>query len=180
MLTSQLSLGYSGYTINQISSAADHSITTYKPNIILLHAGTNDVSRGDNTPDPVSGAPDRLGQLIDKCVSRNQDAAIIVAQIINAKDGATESKIQAFNKAVPGVVKQRADDGHHVMVVDMSSITTSDLADDLHPSDAGYRKSKFPGKSRLPLFDHWSCQLEAHQKSITCKELSGNADNLDV
>ena len=85
--------------------------------------------------------------MIDKCVSSNPDAAIIVAQIINAKDGGTESKIQAFNKAVPGVVKQRADGGHHVTVVDMSSITTSDLADGLHPSDAGYRKSKLPPNS---------------------------------
>lgn len=135
-------LGYSGYTINEISSAADHAITTYKPNIILLHAGTNDLDRGGKEKDPIPGAPDRLGQLIDKCVSSNPDAAILVAQIINAEDGLTESNIQTFNKAIPGLVKQRADQGHHVSVVDMTSITTGDLSDGLHPSDAGYRKSK--------------------------------------
>ena len=135
-------LGYSGYTINEISSAADHAITTYKPNIILLHAGTNDLDRGGKEQDPIPGAPDRLGQLIDKCVSSNPDAAILVAQIINAEDGLTESNIQTFNKAIPGIVKQRADQGHHITVVDMTSINTGDLRDGLHPSDAGYRKSK--------------------------------------
>ena len=130
-------------TINQISSAADHAIRAYKPNIILLHAGTNDLSRGENPPDPISDAPDRLGQLIDKCVSSNPDAAIIVAQIINAADSESESRIQKFNKAVPGIAEQRADEGHHVTVVDMSSLTTSYLADNFHPSDLGYSKSKF-------------------------------------
>ena len=137
-----VSIGYSGFTINQISDAANHAITTYKPNVILLHAGTNDLDRGTNPPDPISEAPDRLGQIIDKCINSNQDAAIFVSQIINAADAGTESRIQTFNKAVLGVVDQRAQEGYHAMTVDMTSITAGDLADGLHPTDAGYRKSK--------------------------------------
>lgn len=142
VLTLQIFLGYSGYTINEISNAANDAITSDRPNVILLHAGTNDLDRGDNPKDPISKAPDRLGQLIDKCISSNPDAAIIVAQIINAADPGTEYRIRTFNAAVPGVVNSRASAGHHCMVTSMESITAGDLIDGLHPTDAGYRKSK--------------------------------------
>ena len=142
MLIFQIFLGYSGYTINEISIAANEAITSDRPNLILLHAGTNDLNRGNNPPDPISKAPDRLGQLIDKCISSNPDAAIIVAQLIAAADPGSESKIQTFNAAVPGIVDSRARAGHHCMVTSMESITASDLIDGLHPTDAGYRKSK--------------------------------------
>ena len=90
--------------------------------------------------EPYNTAPDRLGSLIDQCIKGSPNAAILVAQIINSGNAATESRIETFNNAIPGVVTQRADAGHHVMVVDMRSITTNYLKDDLHPNDAGYKK----------------------------------------
>lgn len=90
--------------------------------------------------EPYSSAPDRLGSLIDQCIQGNPDAVILVAQIINSRNAGTESRIETFNNAVPGVVAQRANAGHHVMVVDMRSVTTNYLFDDLHPNDAGYKK----------------------------------------
>lgn len=89
---------------------------------------------------PYGEAPQRLGSLIDQCIRGSPDAAILVAQIINSATVATESRIKTYNEAVPGVVAQRADAGHHVMVVDMSSVTTEYLADNLHPNDAGYQR----------------------------------------
>lgn len=84
-------------------------------------------------------APDRLGSLIDQCIQGNPDAVVIVAQIVSSGDSATEARIQTFNNAIPGVVAQRANAGHHVVVVDMRSVTTAYLKDDLHPNDAGYK-----------------------------------------
>ena len=86
-----------------------------------------------------AGAPQLLGSLIEQCIRGSPDAAILVAQIINAANAGTESRINTFNDAVPGVVAQRANAGHHVMVVDMRSITTDHLADGLHPNDEGYQ-----------------------------------------
>jgi hypothetical protein len=49
-----------------------------------------------------------------------------------------ESRIRAFNAAVPGVVQSK---GSHVHVVNMhGALTTADLADTLHPSAGGYAK----------------------------------------
>lgn len=86
-------------------------------------------------------APDRLGALIDQLIKYGADGTVIlVAQIINAANAQTESLIQKYNDAIPGVVAQRANN-HHVAVVDFrNSLQSSDYADGLHPNDNGYRK----------------------------------------
>ena len=66
VLTLKMFSRYSGYTINEISSAANDPITFDGSNFILLDAGANDLNRGNNPLDPISIALDRLGQLIDK------------------------------------------------------------------------------------------------------------------
>lgn len=98
-----------------------------------MHANSPVASEAYNT------APDRLGSLIDQCIQGNSDAVILVAQIVSSGDPATETRIETFNNAIPGVVAQRANAGHHVMVVDMRSVTTAYLKDDLHPNDSGYK-----------------------------------------
>jgi len=130
--------GQSGATINQIAVNARKSLFE-RPNVILIHAGTNDLN--NNPPaDPYDSAPARLGALIDEVVAACPDAAVLVAQIINAANPDSEARIQNFNAQIPGLVTERANAGQHVMVVDMSSVTTSFLKDGLHPSDAGYSK----------------------------------------
>lgn len=98
-----------------------------------MHANSPAASESYDT------APDRLGSLIDQCIEGNPDAVVLVAQIINAGDPATEARIQTYNNVVPGVVAQRANAGQHVVVVDMRSVTTAYLKDDLHPNDSGYK-----------------------------------------
>jgi lysophospholipase L1-like esterase len=52
---------------------------------------------------------------------------------------------QTFNNALPALVKARTDMGKHVILVDIygafnkdASFKTTLLANDLHPTDAGY------------------------------------------
>lgn len=131
--------GHPGATINQIAGYAWNSLGD-RPNVVLLHAGTNDLNN-PNPTDPYSSAPDRLGSLIDEIVGACPDAAVLVAQIIGSADAGTQSRIDTFNSQVPGVVAARANKGQHVMVVDMSSVRGGDLsADGTHPTDSGYSK----------------------------------------
>jgi lysophospholipase L1-like esterase len=124
--------GHSGETIIQIAS---HDLSlSQRPNIVLLHAGTNDMHR-DPPALPWSSAPNRLGDLIDKIVARCPDAVVLVAKIIPALSTATDNRI---NSKVPGVVASRAAAGKKVMVVDFSTLPKSGLFDYLHPSDSGY------------------------------------------
>lgn len=113
------------------------SVANFRPNIVLLHAGTNDLNMGP--PIDPDHAPDRLGRLIDNLISfGNNDSVIFVAQIIGVSNGQTQSLIQKYNDAIPSVMAKRK---HHIAVVDFrGKLQPSDYADGLHPNDSGYRK----------------------------------------
>lgn len=128
--------GHSGYTIDEISGQAPKSLPL-RPNVVLLHAGTNDMNR----PVDPSGAPQRLGSLIDKILNTCPDGVVLVAKIVLSKSPLIQNRINTFNAEIAGVVSQRADEGKHVLLVDMfDSLTISDLADDIHPNNRGYKK----------------------------------------
>jgi lysophospholipase L1-like esterase len=125
--------GHPGAVISQIAQFANLSLNQL-PNVVLLMAGTNDMA----IPSDPSTAPDRLGSLIDEIVAAVPDAAVLVAQLTPAMNQSTEASIVTFNAAIPGIVATRAN-AKKVIIVDMSKyVTTSDLADDLHPNDQGY------------------------------------------
>ncbi|KAF2466014.1 SGNH hydrolase [Lindgomyces ingoldianus] len=129
--------GHSGYTISQIASAVGPGLEM-RPNAVLLHAGTNDLNNKVNPDEPYDEAPQRLGALIDQILGVCPDAVVLVAKIINSRTADTESRIKTFNDAIPGVVQQRVDEGHKVMVVDQSAVGADELVDSLHPTDSGY------------------------------------------
>jgi hypothetical protein len=104
---------------------------------VLIHAGTNDMNNGVNP----ANAPTRLGKLIDQIFTDAPGVTIVVAKIIPAQNATTESRIVAYNAALPGVVQSRASAGKHILLVDMwSALSVNDLADGLHPNDGGYQK----------------------------------------
>jgi lysophospholipase L1-like esterase len=137
-MTNNENEGHPGALIDQIADYAYASLPE-QPNLILLMAGTNDM----NTDNHTATAPERLGAIIDECHNATSTVAgrsvIIVAQLTPAADNSTESRIQTFNAAIPGLVAERVAAGMKVMSVDMSAyVTVNDLKDGLHPNDYGY------------------------------------------
>lgn len=128
--------GYYGYTIAQITALATGQLNIYRPNVITLHIGSNDLKTGKADPT----APQRLATLIDEILDAEPDATLLVAQLILNKTTTTEANIVAYNAQIPAIVQQRANVGKHIAVVSMSALTLSDLADGLHPNDSGYAK----------------------------------------
>ncbi|KAL8994764.1 MAG: hypothetical protein Q9169_005348 [Polycauliona sp. 2 TL-2023] len=125
--------GHSGARINDVSANADNTLPQ-RPNMILLHAGTNDI---EATP----FAPLRLADLIDKLLSSCPDAVIMVAAIIQQADPDRNARTEAYNVEVSNIVDRRNDRGQHVYLVDQyTAIGPYDLVDGLHPSPAGYDK----------------------------------------
>ncbi|MCJ1260957.1 hypothetical protein MMC22_000821 [Lobaria immixta] len=143
--------GHSGYTINEISGQASKSLPS-RPNVVLLHAGTNDLNR----PASPAGAPERLGRLIDKILKSCPDAVVLVAKIIPSKRPVVQDRIKTFNAKIVEVAAQHAEAGKHVLLVDMfGSLTHADLRDDFHPNNGGYKK----------MADKWYQAIEqAHEK----------------
>jgi lysophospholipase L1-like esterase len=128
--------GYNGATIAEIAARIKGALPI-RPNVLLVHAGTNDMNR----PYEPETAPERLGNLIDLIVDACPDAAVLVAKIIPIRDPTAQARVEIFNAAVYGVVDSRARAGRKVMVVDMSStVTVADLIDGLHPTNDRYAR----------------------------------------
>jgi GDSL-like Lipase/Acylhydrolase family len=129
--------GTSGITIGGLDGRIPMPGLNEIPHIVLLHIGTNDMYM---TP---SGAPDRLGTLIDGIVMAAPDALIVVSKIIPLSLGG--SAVTTYNNAIPAVVQKRIDAGKHIVLIDMfTGFPTSELGDGVHPNQAGY--SRMAGK----------------------------------
>jgi len=125
--------GHSGWRIEQLTASVDGWLASAQPDVVLLHIGTNDMNQNFD----VAGAPARLGTLLDRIHADLPSVTVLVAQIVPALDAGVNARINAFNAAVPGVVAPRS----FTRLVDLNNtITGADLADTLHPNDAGYTK----------------------------------------
>jgi lysophospholipase L1-like esterase len=130
--------GHSGWRIDQIDSSINGWMDTYKPKIVILHIGTNDVLQNYN----VSSAPTRLSALIDKiCAKLPSGGKLYVAKIIPLSNSSQNQNVINYNNQIPGIVQSKLNSGKPVYMVDMySALTTADLADGVHPSQNGYDK----------------------------------------
>jgi lysophospholipase L1-like esterase len=129
--------GLIGWRIDQLDADVVGWLQTYTPHTVLLHIGTNDVIQNDD----LTNAPSRLSTLLDHIIATVPTAEIFVATIIPLSDATEEANAETFNAAIPGVVQTKVNAGAHVHLVDMhSALTTADLTDGIHPTEAGYDK----------------------------------------
>src|SRR5256714_1967440 len=128
--------GHQGYRIDQVAALADAALTRYRPNVVTLEIGTNALAGSYQT----STAADRLRSLVNQITADVPDATVLVASLIVSTSGSEEQYRAAYNQAIPQIVSDAQAAGKHVGYVDMSSLTTADLVDALHPNDTGYPK----------------------------------------
>lgn len=143
-----VSEGYNGGTIQQIQqNVSDHKgLTAAKPNIILLHAGTNDLVKHPGITFAPAAAPDRLQTFINWIFTQLPDAVILVAQIEEVYGNSTRTMAhRTFNKGVVSMVTDMVKEDKHVFLANNASWLTDTAADKeyfakdgIHPNDAGY------------------------------------------
>jgi lysophospholipase L1-like esterase len=127
--------GHKGWTIAQLTARVDDWLATYRPDVILLHIGTNDMVRGNQ-----DAAAD-LDALLDKIAADRPEAQVFVAKIVGLGDyddtAAQRYRTYFFNGAIPGIVASKGPNFH---VVDDSGVRGIDMWNREHPNDYGYRK----------------------------------------
>jgi lysophospholipase L1-like esterase len=140
--------GHGGYTIDTgtghsgiSGQITDNALSSYKPHIVLLMIGTNDINGNVDT----ANAPTRLAALIDDITTRAPSALLVVSSIIPSKSDGTNTNFQKYNAAIPGLVETRAKAGKHIVFLDNykvfsqnASYKTAWMADNLHPNTNGY------------------------------------------
>jgi lysophospholipase L1-like esterase len=120
--------GHPGWTIRQLDRRVDGWLAADRPDIVLLHAGTNDLSRTTGR----AQAPHRLGHLIDRIRQDRPEALILVARIVGSNHPGRQRRTDAFNAGVSRVIAARRDP--LVRIVDQAGVR----APMIHPNDAGY------------------------------------------
>lgn len=127
--------GHSGWRIDQIAGSAGLWLRTYKPQIVLLLIGTNDMSQDFD----VGGAPARLSALLDQIHQEAPDAAMVLASLPRVADPAVTQRIQTYNDAIPGITSSK---GWLINYVDLfGAIQSADLhPDGVHLTAEGYAK----------------------------------------
>ncbi|MEV6488572.1 SGNH/GDSL hydrolase family protein [Actinoplanes sp. NPDC051633] len=124
--------GHIGWRIDQIAARADHWMATYRPQVVLLHIGTNDM----RTDEKATGAAGRLSELIDQLLADGPEVHVVVARIVGSDKADYQRRIDAYNAAIPDLVATK---GGRVHLADQHAIEGDQLGDPVHPNKKGYR-----------------------------------------
>ena len=109
-----------------------------RPDIVLMHLGTNDMWGNFRPVDTVITA---YSKLVDQMRADNPDVKILVAKIIPMKCPEC-THVVALNNAIPAWAAGKTTARSPITVVDhwTGFDTTTDTGDGVHPNDAGFRK----------------------------------------
>jgi lysophospholipase L1-like esterase len=133
--------GHGGWTIDQLSANIAAWMAQSRPDVVLLHAGTNNVTRGEQ-PDVIAG---KLAGLIAQIREDSPRTRILVAKIIGTQGllPGEKKNSAAYAARIPGVVEAAGGARNGVYLVDQSSVWGVDIFDYHHPNARGYDKMAF-------------------------------------
>jgi len=126
--------GHPGWTAVELAENTYGYMINSRPDIVLLHIGTNDNAE---TPDGINNILDQIDAYEG---ASGQSVRVFVSLIIG---GQAAHAIKPFNDNLEKLIKQRIINGDNITLVDMyrtAGLTTSDFIDRIHPNDSGYRK----------------------------------------
>lgn len=129
----------SGAVISQIAAAAAIAVPQYKPNLVLLDAGTNNCNSGGTVPDAGKNVTD----IIDGIYEGSPGATVVLATILVNSVATQDACRVDENAQYVALASTLQAAGAKLVLVDMRGSAgplVTDLADGRHPNDAGYVK----------------------------------------
>ncbi|MEE4544988.1 SGNH/GDSL hydrolase family protein [Streptomyces sp. V4-01] len=127
--------GHSGYTVDRIRAGVDRWTAAAAPDVVLLHIGINDLHRH---VDPAH-APDRLAALVDRIYADRPGVSVVLLGLIPTTPH-LQAQAVAYNRraaALQGIERHR---GRAFWYVEPPRLSRAQMADSLHPNDAGYAR----------------------------------------
>ena len=136
--------GHGGYAATGIADQNQLPpwLDAARPDIVLMHLGTNDMWGGYIPTDTVLAA---YTKLIGQMRANNPNMKIIVAQIIPMNPSSCSTcaaSVKALDNAIPGWAAGLTTAQSPIVVVDQWSgfDTATDTVDGVHPNDTGFQK----------------------------------------
>jgi lysophospholipase L1-like esterase len=129
--------GHSGWRIDEVGASVEGWIRTYRPEVVLLLLGTNDVLQDLD----LATAPARLAALVDRIHELRPATTVVVSSLPPLADPTDDAQARAYNAELAGLVRRRAAAGRPVRFVDSrSAVSRADLSDGVHLTARGYSK----------------------------------------
>ncbi|MEU0095728.1 FG-GAP-like repeat-containing protein [Kribbella sp. NPDC006257] len=122
--------GHSGWIIDQVRAEIDGWLAGVRPDVVTLHLGINDLNRNVDVPN----APARFKGLVDRIVADKPGVTVLVLGLIPTTPG-LESKVATFNAAIKAALTNPK-----TRYVEPPALTSAEMADGLHPNDAGFQR----------------------------------------
>ncbi|MER7827604.1 GDSL-type esterase/lipase family protein [Streptomyces sp. NPDC096097] len=139
--------GHAGYTIERIRAGAKRWLAAAQPDVVLLHAGINDLNQGT---DPGQAA-DQASALVDQIFAARPGVTIVMEGLIPTTPGWNyqnlSQPVAQYNQRLKQLEQEKQHAGERFRFVDAPALTPTNradathpaqMSDGLHPNDAGY------------------------------------------
>jgi lysophospholipase L1-like esterase len=129
--------GHWGWTADEILAEVGGWAQTHRPDIVLLHLGSNDMLRGQG----IGSTLQELSGILAALRSAHPRVVVLLAQLIPA-DTPQASRIVELNAALPGLAASLTSHESPVAIVDQFTgfDAVADTVDGVHPNDRGEEK----------------------------------------
>jgi len=132
--------GHSGKTADFIDANVTSFLQKRKPQIVLLHIGTNDISQ-DETP---ASTANEIAAILDKIRSYNSSVSVVLSSTIPRKDN-RDPQNDDLAKRIEDVYYEKRAAGYRVFYAGQNEMFKNDsnykntyLYDFVHPNNTGY------------------------------------------
>jgi lysophospholipase L1-like esterase len=139
--------GWAGFTTAELIPVTRAALARHRPDVVLLHIGTNDLGMGVSVEEAAANVRALLLLIDERSRAGGPNGRLI--QVLLAKiiardlfgDG-RDPLVDQYNGLLAGVAAERSKAGQPVVLVDIHHRVDPrrDLADALHPSESGYAK----------------------------------------
>lgn len=128
--------GHWGWRADEILANLDGWVTTYNPDVALIHLGSNDVFQNNSVSSTIS----ELEQIIDVFRNRNPQTIILLAQIIPSAFDTAD--VASLNQQIATLAARKTTAESPVILVDQWTAfdPATDTYDGVHPNEAGELK----------------------------------------
>ena len=128
--------GHFAYTADDLLLNVGSFVSAYRPQIILLHIGTNDIFQGHDNATTIN----TIGQTIDAIRRNDPNPIILLAQVIPLAGKLAQTR--DFNSRIPRLAREKSTRNSPVVVVNQWAgfDLNIDTYDGVHPNQKGEQK----------------------------------------
>ncbi|WP_225811383.1 glycosyl hydrolase family 18 protein [Streptomyces spinosus] len=145
-------MGFTGRGIDDIKAQTIPALTTLRPNMMTLIAGTADLTGGADG----AATAGKMRGFLDEIYRTSPTTTVLLGTLPPSTNPTYQARIDAYNSALRTMAYAEIQGGARLVLVDMGAVTTEDITNEIYPTDAGYKKiaDAFAAGTRIALLQH--------------------------